>query len=382
MTLRTEGSPDLVTGDQALGICAQAGYPLAASTWRAKVGEGVAPPVAHRRGRTPLWRRADVQQWAQEVAGHRAAIGPVVEPTQPGRGLLLRSELHGVTLDPLAPRLLAIDDARGRLAARRDDLDEAVARLERYTTAAVDHDSAPGEERRHGLAAVLARLWSGTPGLVHHDSSRRTQVELRDASDARQAAIEDLAVIEDYVDGVLQWAARETHRRQVAAEQTDLADEEVARVDRMEDLVQRRYGSPTEFVLEDPGRLAWAHTVGQSDGIGKSEVIERVRESPDGHGLRLVLGGIDLMYNWRLDGTDLGSQGRWRVSSLFDSTGEIYAEHQDTGWVLVVATLPTSAPMAVVAQLRDIEARRRERNSLVLMAEAVHDLASRLTTEQ
>lgn len=56
---------DWLTRRQVLELLAGRGRQIAASTWRAYVARGEAPqPVSYLDGRTPVWDRAAVEQWA------------------------------------------------------------------------------------------------------------------------------------------------------------------------------------------------------------------------------------------------------------------------------------------------------------------------------
>lgn len=66
-------NPNRLTSQECIDlIMAESGTEISASTWRSYVARGQAPAPVEKIGRTPLWKRGEVIEWANNRPGQGA----------------------------------------------------------------------------------------------------------------------------------------------------------------------------------------------------------------------------------------------------------------------------------------------------------------------
>ena len=66
---------DLLTRSEVIALLRGRGRAIVASTWSSYVAREQAPPPVKHVGRTPLWKRGEVEQWAASPGrGHRTDL--------------------------------------------------------------------------------------------------------------------------------------------------------------------------------------------------------------------------------------------------------------------------------------------------------------------
>ena len=386
-----------LTLEEVLTLAAGSGRPVTASTFRTYVAKKQAPQPASRRGRTPLWDRAEIEAWAVSEHDRVSYIHAeetllAIQPAALSRAPISLRPTHLVQIDPALPFPEALVKAEDELENRIGHLREV---SERLATVLPDRRAPVDDRRTQPQQGLIARL------LQRRDSTRNYRMQMQELSEvtaefaatsaALQDAQDDLGVVRESIFGLLSWAAAEKRRRLDLVLTAELEQERAER--RLDERRGQLYCSAIEFIRDDPKRLSWVSSAsGDRDKPAKSEVLEAIagtRSDLDPRAVFLVLSGADFGYTWRQDESDTDMDysnkpaGSWRISWI-ESTGDLYAQHRPgrRGWqspttrsindskVWLIGRTPRTSLRAMITWLSPLERRQSERNSLSIVFDA------------
>lgn len=370
-----DSSPDdkpLLTISEVLARCANAGRPLAASTFRTYVAKDKAPRPAGKRGNQPLWRESEISSWLKNYAEVKDDVQVVSAPSK----VRLHSE-HGIVLDPDLSEHEAMKQAERELQARVIALESTLA-LRSSRIEDMENRKEHTLAESHVDANFISRL------IKNFDAQRRArslqnwlelrQSEYQEIQQTLLAARHDLRIVKKWNDELLSWAKYQENEREQQARQLAYAQEQASTA-----LPLEKSLSLADFILANPHRLSYA-TKGTAGELENSEVLDQLRNHGTYRG-KLVLRGADFGFRYRLDATDRGEymeNGEWRVSWIGNARadGELYAELFDRTLeprVFFFGALPETSLQKMIDWLFPFECQQGERNSLGLIARAYEE---------
>jgi hypothetical protein len=331
---RSEGAEGpLLTKVEAISLAQREGCPLSTPAFDGFLMSGQAPPPHTRIAGEPVWLASAILEWSdtrlQELQSTEAdrLLHQLLRDEAPGK----TPRLSVASLDDDVPTHVAVLRAERRLKDMLSMLEMERDRLKNLIDQKADVDTQKLPLRRGTFSAAQDAWWRRR--LEEVETEKRLI-----ATDQRACAA--------WVFQLLGWCQSELpKRRQVALEDAGVEAEREART--LEAFAVEHFGHMRQYLDGDPRRG------------GAGEQLSRA----------------DFGVSWRLDATDRGvgwdshGGGTWRVSWI-PGNGELYAYERVTSKVILFGQLPTAQLDPVTSWLRPIQGRERERNSLVLVADA------------